>query len=311
VGAEFVVGEAHAGERLDRALAALAGVARAQAQRWIEQGRVRVNGAPARASHKLGAGDRVLADPPELTPSELAPESISLTILHQDEALVVLDKPAGLVVHPAPGHAQGTLVNALLHHVRDLAGIGGVARPGIVHRLDRGTSGVMVVAKTDAAHGALAKQFHDHTIERIYVAFARGAPAQEEGRIERAIGRHPSDRKRMSIVTKRGRAAATRWRVVRRFPKSGAVKLEIRPETGRTHQIRVHLSSHGLPLLGDETYGQAAGGAFARALGRPALHAAVLGFVHPTTGEALRFEAPLPADLALLEQTLSSAEPTR
>jgi 23S rRNA pseudouridine1911/1915/1917 synthase len=311
VGAEFVVGEAHAGERLDRALAALAGVARAQAQRWIEQGRVRVNGAQARASQKLVAGDRVLADPPEPTPSELAPESIALTILHQDEALVVLDKPAGLVVHPAPGHAQGTLVNALLHHVRDLAGIGGVARPGIVHRLDRGTSGVMVVAKTDAAHGALAKQFHDHTIERVYVAFVRGAPAQEEGRIERAIGRHPSDRKRMSIVTKRGRAAATRWRVVRRFPKSGAVKLEIRPETGRTHQIRVHLASHGLPLLGDETYGQAAGGAFARALGRPALHAAVLGFVHPTTGEALRFEAPLPADLALLEETLASAEPKR
>jgi 23S rRNA pseudouridine1911/1915/1917 synthase len=311
VSAEFVVGEAHAGERLDRALAALAGVARAQAQRWIEEARVRVNGAPARASQRLVAGDRVLADPPEPTPSELAPESIALTILHQDEALVVLDKPAGLVVHPAPGHAAGTLVNALLHHVRDLAGIGGVARPGIVHRLDRGTSGVMVVAKTDAAHGALAKQFHDHTIERVYVAFARGAPAQEEGRIERAIGRDPRDRKRMSIVTQRGRAAATRWRVLRRFPKSGVVKLEIRPETGRTHQIRVHLASHGLPLLGDETYGQAAGGAFARALGRPALHAAVLGFVHPTSGETLRFEAPLPADLVALEQTLASAEPKR
>jgi 23S rRNA pseudouridine1911/1915/1917 synthase len=311
VRAEFVVGEAHAGERLDRALAALAGVARAQAQRWIEQARVRVNGAPARASQKLAAGDRVLADPPEPTPSELAPEPIALTILHQDEALVVLDKPAGLVVHPAPGHAAGTLVNALLHHVRDLAGIGGVARPGIVHRLDRGTSGVMVVAKTDAAHGALAKQFHDHTIERVYVAFARGAPAQEEGRIERAIGRHPHDRKRMSIVTQRGRAAATHWRVLRRFPRSGVVKLEIRPETGRTHQIRVHLASHGLPVLGDETYGQAAGGAFARALGRPALHAAVLGFVHPTSGATLRFEAPLPADLVALEETLASAEPPR
>jgi 23S rRNA pseudouridine1911/1915/1917 synthase len=306
-----VVGEAHAGERLDRALAALAGVARAQAQRWIEQARVRVNGAPARASQRLAAGDRVAADPPEALPSALAPEAIALTLLHQDDALVVLDKPAGLVVHPAPGHAAGTLVNALLHHVRDLAGIGGVARPGIVHRLDRGTSGVMVVAKTDAAHAALSKQFHDHTIERVYIAFARGAPAQDEGRIERAIGRHPSDRKRMSIVTQRGRAAATRWRVLRRFPKSGAVKLEIRPETGRTHQIRVHLAAHGLPLLGDETYGQAAGGAFARALGRPALHAAVLGFVHPTTGERLRFEAPLPGDLAALEATLASAEPRR
>ncbi len=311
VSTEFVVSEAHAGERLDRALATLAGIARAQAQRWIEDARVRVNDAPGRASQKLAAGDRVFADPPDATPSELAPESIPLTILHQDEALVVIDKPAGLVVHPAPGHSQGTLVNALLHHVRDLAGIGGVARPGIVHRLDRGTSGVMVVAKTDAAHLALSQQFHDHTIERVYVAFARGAPAQDEGRIERAIGRHPSDRKRMSIVTKRGRAAATRWRVLRRFPKSGAVKLEIRPETGRTHQIRVHLAAHNLPLLGDETYGQAAGGAFARALSRPALHAALLGFVHPTTGETLRFEAPLPADLVALEEVLASAEPRR
>ncbi len=309
--AEYVVSEAHAGERLDRALASLAGIARSQAQRWIEAARVRVNDAPGRASQKLAAGDRVLAEPPEPRPSELAPEAIAIAILHQDEALAVIDKPAGLVVHPAPGHAQGTLVNALLHHVRDLAGIGGIARPGIVHRLDRGTSGVMVVAKTDAAHVALSRQFHDHTIERVYLAFARGAPAQEAGRIERAIGRHPGDRKRMSIVTKRGRAAATRWSVLRRFPKSGAVKLEIRPETGRTHQIRVHLAAHNLPLLGDETYGQAAGGAFASALDRPALHAAVLGFVHPTTGETLRFEVPLPADLVALEEVLASAEPRR
>ncbi len=306
-----MVSEAHAGERLDRALAALAGVARAQAQRWIEAGRVRVNRTPARASQRLALGDRVLADPPEPAPSALAPEPIALEILHQDGALAVLNKPAGLVVHPAPGHAGGTLVNALLHHVRDLAGVGGSARPGIVHRLDRGTSGVMVVAKTDAAHLALAKQFHDHTIERVYVAFARGAPAQDEGRIERAIGRHPSDRKRMSVAAKRGRAAATRWRVLRRFTKSAVVKLEVRPETGRTHQIRVHLAAHGLPLLGDETYGRAAGGAFARALGRPALHAAALGFVHPSTGERLRFEAPLPGDLAALEAALASAEPKR
>jgi 23S rRNA pseudouridine1911/1915/1917 synthase len=308
---ELVVPRELSGERLDRALAALAGVARAQAQRWIEEARVHVNGAPARASQRLEEGDRVLADPPEAGPSELVPEAIALTILHEDDALVVLDKPAGLVVHPAPGHAQGTLVNALLHHVRDLAGIGGVARPGIVHRLDRGTSGVMVAAKTDAAHAALSKQFHEHTIERLYLAFARGAPAQDEGRIERAIGRHPSDRKRMSIAAKRGRASATRWRVVRRFPRNGVVKLEVRPETGRTHQIRVHLSSQGLPLLGDETYGKAAGGAFAKRLARPALHAAVLGFTHPTSGTVLRFEAPLPADLVALEQLLAAAEPRR
>jgi 23S rRNA pseudouridine1911/1915/1917 synthase len=302
----FVIDEAHARERLDRALATLAKVARAQAQRWIEDERVQVNGAAARASQKLALGDRVEAEPPAAAPSELAPEPIALTLLYEDDALAVLDKPAGLVVHPAPGHPSGTLVNALLHRVRDLAGIGGVARPGIVHRLDRGTSGVMVVAKTDAAHGALARQFHDHTIERIYVAFARGVPKQDEGRIERAIGRHPTDRKRMSIVTQRGRAAATRWRVLRRFPKSGAVKLEIRPETGRTHQIRVHLSSHGLPLLGDATYGGAVGGGALRELSRPALHAAVLGFTHPGTGERLRFEAVLPADLAALERRLAA-----
>jgi len=302
-----VVDAEHAGERLDRALAALAGVARAQAQRWIEDARVRVNGVSARASLKLAAGDRVQADPPETAPSELAAEPIALTLLYEDDALAVIDKPAGLVVHPAPGHPAGTLVNALLHHVRDLAGVGGVARPGIVHRLDRGTSGVMVVAKTDAAHLALSKQFHDHTIERVYLAFARGAPAQSEGRIERAIGRHPTDRKRMSIVTRRGRAAATRWRVLQRFPKSGAVKLEVRPETGRTHQIRVHLSAHALPLLGDDRYGRA-GSAFTRGLERPALHAALLGFVHPTNGASLRFEAPLPADLVALEAALARAE---
>jgi 23S rRNA pseudouridine1911/1915/1917 synthase len=306
---ELVVPEALAGERLDRALAALAGVTRAQAQRWIAAERVRVNGALARASHALAAGDRVLADPPEPAPSELAAEPIALRLIHQDEALVVLDKPAGLVVHPAPGHASGTLVNALLHQVRDLAGIGGALRPGIVHRLDRGTSGVMVVAKSDSGHAALSKQFHDHTIERVYLAFARGAPAQDEGRIERAIGRHPSDRKRMSIAAKRGRAAATRWRVLRRFARSGVVKLEVRPETGRTHQIRVHLAAHGLPLLGDEVYGKRAGGAFARALGRPALHAAVLGFTHPTSGARLRFEAPLPPDLLALEELLARGEP--
>jgi 23S rRNA pseudouridine1911/1915/1917 synthase len=311
VRAEFVVDETLAGERLDRGLATLAGVARAQAQRWIAGACVRVNGALERASYELAAGDRVLAEPPEAAPSALAAEPIALTLMHQDEALVVLDKPAGLVVHPAPGHASGTLVNALLHHVRDLAGIGGVSRPGIVHRLDRGTSGVMVVAKTDAAHAALARQFHDHTIERVYLAFARGAPAQDSGRIDREIGRHPSDRKRMSVAPRRGRAAKTAWRVLRRFPKSFVVKLEVRPETGRTHQIRVHLAAHGLPLLGDEVYGKSAGGAFARALGRPALHAAVLGFTHPTSGAPLRFEAPLPPDLVALEELLARAEPAR
>ena len=287
--------ESLAGQRLDQALAQLAGVPRAQAQRWIEAGRVALDGARARASQRVAAGAEIAVDPPEPTPLEARPEAIPLAVLYEDADLIVIDKPAGLVVHPAPGHASGTLVNALLHHCRDLAGIGGVLRPGIVHRLDRGTSGVLVVAKNDAAHVALAAQFKDHSIERVYVALVRGVPGADTGSAVRAIGRHPVDRKRMSVRTKSGRAAETHWRVVQRFPKSGVALLEVRPATGRTHQIRVHLSSAGLPIVGDPVYGK---GGESFGLARPALHAAVLGFTHPSSGERLRFEAPLPADLA-------------
>jgi 23S rRNA pseudouridine1911/1915/1917 synthase len=304
----FVVGEGETDERLDRALAALAGVPRSQAQRWIEAGAVRCNELPARASQRVALGDVVAAEPPEPALLSLEPEPIPLAILHEDAALVVLDKPAGLVVHPAPGHARGTLVHALLHHCRDLAGVGGALRPGIVHRLDAGTSGVMVVAKSDAAHHALSLQFRDHTIERVYHAFVRGTPSAEAGRVERAIGRHPHERKRMSVATRAGREARTAWRVAARFPKAGAARLEVRPETGRTHQIRVHLASQGLPILGDPVYGRASRGVPAGvALGRPALHAARLGFTHPTSGERLAFEAPLPADLLALAAALEAA----
>lgn len=299
----FVAGAADADRRLDAALATLAGVARSQAARWIDEGLVRVNGAPARASLRVVAGDVLTAEPRVPQPLAAEPEAIPLVVLYEDADLLVIDKPAGLVVHPAPGHARGTLVNALLHHCRDLAGIGGVLRPGIVHRLDRGTSGVLVVAKRDEAHHALAAQFKDHSIERIYRALVRGLPGAEHGRIERAIGRHPGDRKRMSVRTNAGRAALTDWRVERRYVHSGVSLLEIRPGTGRTHQIRVHLSASGLPIVGDAVYGR---GGEQLALARPALHAAVLGFTHPTSGERMRFEAPLPADLAaaidLLEQ---------
>jgi 23S rRNA pseudouridine1911/1915/1917 synthase len=255
---------------------------------------VLLNGAAARASQRVRAGDALDTAPPEPAPSGLAAEAIPLRVLYEDADLLVIDKPAGLVVHPAPGHATGTLVNALLHHCRDLAGIGGVQRPGIVHRLDKGTSGVLVVAKHDAAHAGLARQFKEHSIERIYLALVRGVPRADEGRVEAAIGRHPSDRKRMSVRSARGREARTAWRVRRRFPKSGCAELEIRPETGRTHQIRVHLAASGLPIVGDPVYGRGAG---SFGLERPALHAAVLGFVHPRTGAKLRFEAPLPEDL--------------
>ncbi len=298
----FVASEAEAGRRLDVALAELAAVPRAQAQRWIAAGRVRVDGMSARASQRLHEGAALEADPPEPVAARLEPEAMELVILHEDEDLIVIDKPAGLVVHPAPGHPNGTLVNALLHHCRDLAGIGGVLRPGIVHRLDQGTSGVLVAAKHDAAHVALAEQFRDHTIERVYVALVRGTPSAEGGRIERAIGRHPRDRKRMAIRASGGREAVTDWSVERRFPASGISWITLRPSTGRTHQLRVHLASIGLPIVGDPVYGRARGGSTdglaSLVLTRPALHAQVLGFRHPRDGRRLRFEAPPPADFA-------------
>jgi 23S rRNA pseudouridine1911/1915/1917 synthase len=302
----WIVGEEDAGARLDALLAALAGISRSQARRWIDEGRVQVGGGAVRAGLRPRAGDLIAAAPPEPLPSPLAPEAIPLAVLHEDEDLIVVDKPAGLVVHPAPGHPGGTLVNALLHHCGDLAGVGGVTRPGIVHRLDRGTSGVLVVAKHDAAHRALASQFHDHTVEREYRALVRGVPGPDAGRVERAIGRHHRDRKRMSVHVAAGRAAATAWRVLRRFPRSERSWLAIHPETGRTHQIRVHLAALGLPIAGDPVYGRA--GAGQDGLGRPALHAAVLGFRHPRGGAWLRCEAPLPADLAARLAELAARE---
>lgn len=294
-----MVGEAEAGLRADMALSSLAGISRSQARRWIDAERVRINQRPCRASQGVELGDALDAEPPEPLPSPLDPEPIPLRILHEDADLVVLDKPAGLVVHPAPGHPGGTLVNALLHHCGELAGVGGVLRPGIVHRLDRGTSGVMVVAKHDEAHRALARQFHDHTIERLYRALVRGLPRAAAGRVERPIGRHPRDRKRMSVATAAGRSAVTGWRVARRFERSQRAWLEVRPETGRTHQIRVHLASAGLPIEGDPVYGRARHGPEpGLGLERPALHAAVLGFEHPGSGARLRFEAELPPDLS-------------
>jgi len=296
----FLVGEDLSGERVDRALAELAHLPRAQVARWIARGRVRVGAAPVvRPSHRVRAGDRLDADPPEISKPGVAPEDIPLAILYEDSDLVVVDKAPGMVVHPAPGHSSGTLVNALLHHCGDLAGVGGVLRPGIVHRLDRGTSGVMVAAKNDFTHAGLARQFHDHTIDRVYRAAVRSVPTQVEGRVDRPIGRHFRDRKKMSVRSRSGRPAATCWRVMERFPESGTAWLEIRPETGRTHQIRVHLASIGLPLCGDATYGRArkARGPAASGLDRPALHAASLGFEHPRSREGLRFEAPLHPDM--------------
>ena len=302
----FEVDEASMGIRVDAWVAELTGVSRAQVRRWVDAGRVLVAGAKVRASYRVSLGDSIEARPIEAVEMELTPEAIPLDVLHEDEDVIVIDKPAGLVVHPAPGHPNGTLVNALLHHCGDRAGIGGVLRPGIVHRLDRGTSGVLVAAKNDAAHQALSTQFAEHSIDRVYRALVRGLPRADEGRIDRPIGRHPRDRKRMSVVTKAGRDSITNWRVTRRFRASTVSELEVHPETGRTHQIRVHLSAAGLPLVGDVIYGRARGRD--ALLGRPALHAAHLGFEHPRSGKRMGFDAVMPDDLLEWMAELGDAE---
>lgn len=296
---ELVITAAESGERLDRVVSARPlGFTRATVQRWIEEGRVEVAGAVVRASTRVRYGQRVVVRPAPPPPTRAEPEAIALTVLFEDEHLLVVDKPAGLVVHPAPGHASGTLVNALLHHAK-LADEDETRRPGIVHRLDRDTSGVLVVAKTDVARLGLVALFAAHDIERVYRAILVGAPP-DTARWETLHGRHPVDRKRFTTKIARGKRAVTTLRVVERL--YGSALCEARLETGRTHQIRVHAAEHGVPVLADPVYGRtprdARVAAVARELGRQALHAAVLGFEHPVTHRALRFESPLPDDFA-------------
>jgi 23S rRNA pseudouridine1911/1915/1917 synthase len=329
-------------ERLDAALAArIPDLSRSRLKALIAEGRVSLDGATVvDPSRKINAGARLLVAVPPPVPARPEPEDIPLAILHEDDDLIVLDKPAGLVVHPGAGNLGGTLVNALLHHCRgSLSGIGGVERPGIVHRLDKDTSGVMVVAKTDRAHRALAEQFADHgrtgPLERAYLALVWGAPV-EAGTVETRIGRDPRDRQAMA-VTASGREAITHFEVLERFPSDPAPRpaarggramsadapiaslVECRLETGRTHQIRVHMAHLGHPLLGDETYGAGfrtkieklarrsdTAAAALSDLHRQALHARLLAFAHPATGRTMRFESPLPADLARLVEALRS-----
>jgi len=307
---------AAAGGRLDKALAERTpDLSRGRIQALIAQGLVSRGGTVLRdASAKAAAGDYALMIPP-LEPAEPLPQAIPLAILYEDADLIVIDKPAGMAVHPGPGTPDETLVNALLHHCGPgLSGIGGVARPGIVHRLDKDTSGVMVAAKSDAAHQGLAALFARHDIDREYVALTRGAPSPARGTIEGRIARSAHDRKKMALVRAGGREAVTHYRTVRAFGAADrplAARLSCRLETGRTHQIRVHLASRGTPVLGDAVYGsgppaQAVRAAMAGAgLRRQALHAALLGFVHPVSGTAMRFESPLPADMAALEAALA------
>ena len=290
--------------RLDAAVAEMdTGLSRAAARRLIERREITISGATAKPSHRLRLGERVEGRVPEPAPDRLEPQAIPLEIVHEDTQLVVVDKPAGMVVHPSAGHREGTLVHALLYHCKGLSGIGGVLRPGIVHRLDKGTSGLLVVAKTDLAHQRLSHQFKRRSIEREYLALVRGMPAADEGTINAPIGRHPRDRKRFSTHAHVGRVAVTHWWVEERFAELTLMRVGL--ETGRTHQVRVHLASVGLPVAGDPVYG--GGRKLAQELGltRQALHAAHLGFEHPETGERLRFDSVLPEDLAMVIRGLA------
>ena len=296
---ELVVPAEAAGERLDRFLADVERLAasRSLVQRWIDAARVWVDGRPGAAKDRLRAGSRVRVEPLPEPVAVAEPENIPLTILYRDDSLLVVDKPAGLVVHPAPGHPRGTLVNAVLHHAPSPSVGGDPLRPGIVHRLDKDTSGVMVVARTAQAKAALVDAFQAHDIEREYVAIVvgqlNGPTAYRD-----PIGRHPTDRKRFSSRTGRGKPATTHVKPAESF--SAATLVTCRLETGRTHQIRVHLSDAGYPLVGDPMYGRTPKDrdlrAISQALGRQALHARVLGFRHPVTGEDLRFESEPPED---------------
>ena len=301
--------------RVDKVLSGLLpDLSRARLQALIAEGRVSRDGVQVfDGSAKVAPGGYRI-EIPQPVAAEPEPEDIPLTVLFEDAHLIVIDKPPGIAMHPAPGNETGTVVNALLHHCGDsLSGIGGVMRPGIVHRIDKETSGVVVAAKTDAAHQGLSALFAAHDIERVYVAFTRGAPYPAKGTIEGAIARSSHDRKKMALVKSGGRHAITHYKVVKAFgpaEKPLAARVACQLETGRTHQIRVHLASRGTPCLGDPVYGSGGPSAPVRAamaavgLTRQALHAAVLGFVHPVTGETLRFESPLPDDMAKLERLL-------
>lgn len=292
------------GDRLDRALALLVpGQSRSALARLVTEGRVTISGRPAsKSSHPVSAGDSIEVAIPDAAPAEAVAQDIPLRIVFQDDDVVVVDKPAGLVVHPAAGHADSTLVNALLHHVRDLSGVGGSTRPGIVHRLDKDTSGLIVVAKNDEAHRALTAAWPTPKVVKQYLVLVYGKPKSDAGTIDKPIGRDPRNRKRMGVVSG-GRRAVTDWQVLERFGSVSLLLCTLR--TGRTHQIRVHLKSIGHPVVGDPLYSgpqwkgvteQHVRKALA-ALGRQALHATRLAFPHPRSGEQLAFESPMPDDM--------------
>ena len=286
-----VTGEGEA-SRLDAFLSAqLDGLSRSHIQKILKGGGVLVNGRPEKSSYRVAPGDQVELEVPEPEEPEILAEEMDLDILYEDRDIILINKPKGMVVHPAAGHYSGTLVNGLMAHCReDLSGINGVLRPGIVHRIDMDTTGVLIACKNDFAHTIIAQQLKVHSITRKYYAIVHGVIREEEGTVNAPIGRHPTDRKKMSINTKNGREAVTHYRVLQRFEKFTYVECQL--ETGRTHQIRVHMASIHHPLLGDTVYGPAK--CPVSGLQGQTLHAGVLGFIHPRTGEYMEFSAPLP-----------------
>lgn len=311
----FTVTSPAAGSRLDQFLTSRLGWSRARLQKLLKSHRVSVDGRPRPASYRVRLGDHVAVSVPPPEPTHLAAEALPLAIIFEDQDLLVVNKPPGLVVHPGAGHRNGTLLNALVHHCPELKDIGEISRPGLVHRLDKDTSGLLVVAKTALAHAALVAQFQVHAITKIYQALVWGRLPEVEGRIEKEVGRHPTARQKMSVHPRRGKPAVTFWRVLREFP--GPLSLvELSPQTGRTHQLRVHMASEGHPVLGDATYG----GGVSRLAGNPRLsglkglvhrqllHAWRLGITHPRTGEQLSWEAPLPEDFEMVVDYLKNMD---
>lgn len=288
------------GERIDKYLSEqLEDMTRSHIQKLIKENMVRANGMAVKSNFKLSASDQIEVEIPELKEPDILPENIPLDILYEDQDILVVNKPKGMVVHPAPGHYTGTLVNAIMYHCKDnLSGINGVMRPGIVHRIDMDTTGSLLICKNDRAHQALAEQLKEHSITRKYHAIVHGRLKEDEGTIDKPIGRHPIDRKKMSVHCTNGREAITHYRVLKRFQQFTYIECQL--ETGRTHQIRVHMSSIGHPILGDQIYGPAK---CPYKLQGQTLHAKVLGITHPTTGEYMEFDAPLPDYFqALLEK---------
>jgi 23S rRNA pseudouridine1911/1915/1917 synthase len=304
---EFIVTSGEQPKRLDVFLVNRErDISRSALQRLIEHGRIRINDQPVKPSQKIKPGDKITMDVPKAEPLELQGEDIPLEVLFEDNHLLVLNKPAGIVVHPAPGNWSGTLVNALLHHFQTSGGtvstIGGKERPGLVHRLDKETSGVMVIAKTDQAHRHLATQFKQHTITRIYEALVWGIPKKSHGLIELAIGRDSKERKKFSVRTARPKESATEYKVDRRFGNLAAHVVLV-PRTGRTHQLRVHLASLGHPILGDPTYGgRKVCSLNGHEIPRVMLHARTLGFHHPRTGEFHEYGMSCPLDMKQMIQ---------